>query len=157
MYKNLKILLVCSPYYKKITENLVKGALEVLKSYSIEYKIIHVPGALEIAPSIKFFSEKKSENILFDGFVALGCVIRGETYHFEVVSNESARALSDLSIKYSLPIGNGILTVDNKEQAIERSDPLQLNKGGGAALACLSLINHKNNISYEWKNAQYKR
>ena len=149
MYKNLKILLVCSPYYKKITENLVKGALEVLKSYSIQYKIIHVPGALEIAPSIKFFSEKKSQNILFDGFVALGCVIRGETYHFEVVSNESARALSDLSIKYSLPIGNGILTVDNKEQAIERSDPLKLNKGGGATLACLSLINHKNNVSYE--------
>ena len=149
MYKNLTILLVCSPYYKQITENLIKGALEVLKSYSIEYKIIHVPGALEIAPSIKFFSEKKSQNILFDGFVALGCVIRGETYHFEVVSNESARALSDLSIKYSLPIGNGILTVENKEQAIERSDPLKLNKGGGAALACLSLIKHKNNISCE--------
>ena len=149
MYKNIKILLVCSPYYKDISKNLVKGASEVLKSHSVEYNVIHVPGALEIAPSIKFFSEKKSQNILFDGFVALGCVIRGETYHFEVVSNESARALNDLSIKYSLPIGNGILTVDNKEQAIERSDPLKLNKGGGAALACLSLIKHKNNISYE--------
>ena len=149
MYENLKILLVCSPYYKEITDNLVKGATEVLKYYSVEYKIINVPGALEIAPSIKFFSEKKSENILFDGFVALGCVIRGETYHFEVVSNESARALTDLSIKYSLPIGNGILTVNNKEQAIQRSDPLKLNKGGGAALACLSLINHRNNVSYE--------
>ena len=148
MYENKKILLVCSPYYKKITQNLVKGAVEVLNSNSIEYKIINVPGALEIAPSIKFFSEKKSQNILFDGFVALGCVMRGETYHFEVVSNESARALSDLSIKYSLPIGNGILTVNNKEQAIERSDPLKLNKGVGAALACLSLINHNNTISY---------
>ena len=148
MYDKKKILLVCSPYYKKITQNLVKGAVEVLNSNSIEYKIINVPGALEIAPSIKFFSDKKSQNILFDGFVALGCVIRGETYHFEVVSNESARALSDLSIKYSLPIGNGILTVNNKEQAIERSDPLKLNKGGGAASACLSLINHKNTISY---------
>ena len=149
MYEKKKILLVCSPYYKKITQNLVKGAVEVLNSNSIEYKIINVPGALEIAPSIKFFSEKKSQNILFDGFVALGCVIRGETYHFEVVSNESARALNDLSIKYSLPIGNGILTVENKKQAIERSDPLKLNKGGGATLACLSLINHKNNVSYE--------
>ena len=129
-------------------QNLVKGAVEVLNSNSIEYKIINVPGALEIAPSIKIFSEIKSQNILFDGFIALGCVMRGETYHFEVVSNESARALSDLSIKYSLPIGNGILTVNNKEQAIERSDPLKLNKGGGAALACLSLINHKNSISY---------
>ena len=121
----------------------------VLRSNSVEYKIINVPGALEIAPSIKIYSEKSSKEILFDGFVALGCIIRGETYHFEIVSNESARALSDLSITYSLPIGNGILTVENKEQAIERSDPLRLNKGAGAALACLSLINHKNNISYE--------
>ena len=149
MFTNKKVLLVCSPYYKDITQNLIKGAIEVLKSNSVEYKIINVPGALEIAPSIKIYSEKSSKNIFFDGFVALGCIIRGETYHFEIVSNESARALSDLSITYSLPIGNGILTVENKEQAIERSDPLRLNKGAGAALACLSLINHKNNISYE--------
>ena len=149
MFKNKKVLLVCSPYYKKITQNLVNGALDVLKSNSVEYKIIHVPGALEIAPSIKIFSEKSSLNNFFDGFIALGCIIRGETYHFEIVSNESARALSQLSITYSLPIGNGILTVENEEQAIERSDPTKLNKGAGAALACLSLINHKNNISYE--------
>ena len=149
MFTNKKVLLVCSPYYKDITQNLIKGAIKVLKSNSVGYKIINVPGALEIAPSIKIYSEKSSKEILFDGFVALGCIIRGETYHFEIVSNESARALSDLSITYSLPIGNGILTVENKEQAIERSDPLRLNKGAGAALACLSLINHKNNISYE--------
>ena len=149
MFINKKVLLVCSPYYKDITQNLIKGAIKVLRSNSVEYKIINVPGALEIAPSIKIYSEKSSKEILFDGFVALGCIIRGETYHFEIVSNESARALSDLSITYSLPIGNGILTVENKEQAIKRSDPLRLNKGAGAALACLSLINHKNNISYE--------
>ena len=149
MFTNKKVLVVCSPYYKDITQNLIKGALKVLKSNSVEYKIINVPGALEIAPSIKIYSEKSSKDILFDGFVALGCIIRGETYHFEIVSNESARALSDLSITYSLPIGNGILTVENKKQAIERSDPLRMNKGAGAALACLSLINHKNNISYE--------
>ena len=149
MFTNKKVLLVCSPYYKDITQNLIKGAIKVLRSNSVEYKIINVPGALEIAPSIKIYSEKSSKEILFDGFVALGCIIRGETYHFEIVSNESARALSDLSITYSLPIGNGILTVENKEQAIERSDPLRLNKGASAALACLSLINHKNNISYE--------
>ena len=149
MFTNKKVLVVCSPYYKDITQNLIKGAIKVLRSNSVEYKIINVPGALEIAPSIKIYSEKSSKDILFDGFVALGCIIRGETYHFEIVSNESARALSDLSITYSLPIGNGILTVENKEQAIERSDPLRLNKGAGAASACLSLINHKNNISYE--------
>ena len=149
MFKNRKVLLVCSPYYKKITQNLLDGAIEVLKSNSVKYKIIDVPGALEIAPSIKIFSEKLSQNDFFDGFIVLGCIIRGETYHFEIVSNESARALTELSVRYSLPIGNGILTVENKDQAIERSDPTKLNKGAGAALACLSLINHKNNISYE--------
>ena len=149
MFINKKVLLVCSPYYKDITQNLIKGAIKVLNSNSVEYKIINVPGALEIAPSIKIYSEKSSKDILFDGFVALGCIIRGETYHFEIVSNESARALSDLSVTYSLPIGNGILTVENKEQAIERSDPLKLNKGAGAALACLSLIKHKNFNFYE--------
>ena len=149
MFKNRKVLLVCSPYYKKITQNLLDGAIEVLKSNSVKYKIIDVPGALEIAPSIKIFSEKLSQNDFFDGFIALGCIIRGETYHFEIVSNESARALTELSVRFSLLIGNGILTVENKDQAIERSDPSKLNKGAGAALACLSLINHKNNISYE--------
>lgn len=149
MFKNKKVLLVCSPYYKKITQNLLDGAIEVLKSNSVEYKIINVPGALEIAPSIKIFSEKLSQNDFFDGFIALGCIIRGETYHFEIVSKESARALTELSIRFSLLIGNGILTVENKDQAIERSDPTKLNKGAGAAMACLSLINHKNNISYE--------
>ena len=149
MFKNRKVLLVCSPYYKKITQNLLDGAIEVLKSNSVKYKIIDVPGALEIAPSIKIFSEKLSQNDFFDAFIALGCIIRGETYHFEIVSNESARALTELSVRFSLLIGNGILTVENKDQAIERSDPTKLNKGASAALACLSLINHKNNISYE--------
>ena len=149
MFENKKVLLVCSPYYKDITKNLIKGASQIFKENSVKFKIIYVPGALEIAPVIKYFSERSSKNHIFDGFVALGCIIRGKTYHFEIVSNESARALSELSITYSLPIGNGILTVENKDQAIERSDPLKLNKGAGAALACLSLINHKNNISYE--------
>ena len=149
MIENKKVLLVCSPYYKDITENLIKGASQILKRNYVEFKIINVPGALEIAPAIKYFSDRSSKNYLFDGYVALGCIIRGKTYHFEIVSNESARSLSELSITYSLPIGNGILTVENIDQANERSDPLKLNKGGGAALACLSLIKHKNSISYE--------
>ena len=149
MIENKKVLLVCSSYYNEITNNLIAGASQIFKKNSVEFKIINVPGALEIAPAIKYFSEKSSKNYLFDGFVALGCIIRGETYHFEIVSNESARGLSELSITYSLPIGNGILTVENKDQAIERSDPLKLDKGGGAALACLSLIKHKNNFFYE--------
>ena len=144
-----KILLVCSPYYKDITSNLIKGASDFLKSKSVDYKILNVPGALEIAPAIKLISDRSKKKPIFDGYLALGCVIRGETYHFEIVANESSRALSDLSINYSIPIGNGILTVSNKEQAIIRSDPAQLNKGAGAAEACLSLINIKKSIDYE--------
>ena len=145
-----KVLLVCSPYYKDITSNLIKGASDLLKSNSVDYKILNVPGALEIAPAIKLVLDKSFKNPIFDGFVALGCVIKGETYHFEIVANESSRALADLSINYSIPIGNGILTVSDKDQAIKRSDPNQLNKGAGAALACLSLINIKNSVDYEW-------
>ena len=145
MKKKISVLLVCSPYYKLITENLIKGSSEVLISKSIDYEIMYVPGALEISPAIKFVSSKIGSPKLFDGFVALGCIIRGETYHFEIVANESARTLSNLIIKDQLPIGNGILTVENEMQAIERSDPKKMNKGAGATLACLSLINIKNN------------
>ena len=149
MLNKRKILLVCSPYYKNITDNLIEGASNVLTSNSIDFNILNVPGALEIAPAIKLISDKSFKKKLFDGFVALGCVIKGETYHFQIVANESARALSDLSINYSIPIGNGILTVSNKDQAIKRSDPFKYNKGADAALACLSLINIKNSNNYE--------
>ena len=149
MVDKKKILLVCSPYYKDITKNLIKGASDLLKSNFIDFKILNVPGALEVAPAIKLVLDKSPKKLFFDGFVALGCIIKGETYHFEIVANESSRALTDISINYSVPIGNGILTVYNKDQAIIRSDPNQLNKGADAALACLSLINIKNSIDYD--------
>ena len=145
MNNKLNVLLVCSPYYKIITENLIKGASEVLNSKSVNFDIIYVPGALEIAPAIKLISTKKNKIKSFDGFIALGCVIRGETYHFEIVANESARCLCELAIKDLLPIGNGILTVENEKQAFDRSDPKKLNKGAGAAFACLSILIIKNN------------
>ena len=149
MIYNKSLLLVCSPYYENVTNNLIEGATKVLKSNSVEYRVLHVPGALEIAPAIKMIIDKSDKKPLFDGFIALGCVIKGETYHFEIVSNESSRALTDLSLNYSIPIGNGILTVSNMKQAIIRSDPLQLNKGADAAQACITLIDIKNNINYE--------
>ena len=148
MIDKKKVLLVCSPYYQNITNNLIEGAIKVLKSYSVEYKILNVPGALEIAPAIKLVIDKSIKKPLFHGYVALGCIIRGETYHFEIVANESSRALTDLSLNYSIPIGNGILTVSNLDQAIKRSDPLQFDKGADAAMACISLINIKNDINY---------
>ena len=141
MKPNVNILLVCSPYYKLICDNLVKGAIDLLKSKSIKYNLIFVPGALEISSAIKYMSLKEG----FDGYIALGCIIRGETYHFEVVSNEAANGLTKLALDYDLPIGNGILTVENEKQAILRSDPKKYNKGAGAALACISMINIKNN------------
>lgn len=148
MINKKKVLLVCSPYYQNITNNLIEGAIKVLKSHSVEYEILNVPGALEIAPAIKLVIDKSKKKPLFDGFVALGCIIRGETYHFEIVANESSRALTDLSLNYSIPIGNGILTVSSLDQAIKRSDPVQSDKGADAAMACISLINIKNDINY---------
>ena len=149
MLNKTKVLLVCSPYYKDVTDNLIEGASNVLTSKSIDFNILNVPGALEIAPAIKLVLDKSFNQKLFDGFIALGCVIKGETYHFQIVANESSRGLIHLSLNYSIPIGHGILTVSNKDQAIKRSDPLQSNKGADAALACLSLINIKNSLKYE--------
>ena len=141
MSKN--ICIIVSDYYKKISNGLELGAIKFCDQNSIIYKKFYVPGALEIGPAIKFISETEHN---FDGFVALGCVIRGETSHFDIVINESARAITNLSLDYSLIIGNGILTVDNKQQAIERSNADENNKGYHAVLAASKLIDLKDNI-----------
>ena len=137
------ICIVVSDYYKKISNGLELGATKFCDQNLIVYKKFYVPGALEIGPAIKFISESKHD---FDGFVALGCVIRGETSHFDIVINESARAITNLSLDYSLIIGNGILTVENKQQAVERSNNDENNKGYHAALASSKLIDLKGNI-----------
>ena len=141
MSKN--ICIVISDYYKQISDGLELGAKNFCDKNSIIYEKFYVPGALEIGPAIKLISESKHN---FDGFVALGCVIRGETSHFDIVINESARAITNLSLDYSLIIGNGILTVENKQQAIERSNNDENNKGYHAALASSKLIDLKGNI-----------
>ena len=143
--KKQKVLIVVSNYYKDIADGLVKGATEYLDSkknnevfvgngIEVEYSIHKVPGAFEIPLFINI-----SKNI-FDGFIALGCIIRGETYHFEVISNEVTRKLMDLSIDIEKPIGFGVLTCENIKQALERSDPNKGNKGAEAAKACVSLM-----------------
>ena len=137
------ICIVISDYYKKISNGLEFGATKFCDQNSIIYEKFYVPGALEIGPAIKLISESKHS---FDGFVALGCVVRGETSHFDIVINESARAITNLSLDYSLIIGNGILTVENKQQAIERSNNNENNKGYHAALASSKLIDFKGNI-----------
>ncbi len=127
-----KILIIEARFYDKISDLLLTGAKATLAEANVIYDIITVPGALEIPAVIKYAKDK------YDGFVALGCVIRGDTYHFDVVANESARGIVDLSIGYDLAIGNGILTVDTEEQAVLRAH--KWDKGGHAANACLELI-----------------
>ncbi len=139
------IMIVVSPYYKEVSENLLEGAKKALEEQRSTYEVFEVEGALEIPLAIKLGAARKkgrsSENMKFDAYIALGCVIRGETSHYDIVSNESARGLSTLMLDYNLPIGNGILTCDTIEQAIVRSDPNQKNKGADAVNAALSLFN----------------
>ena len=136
------LAIIVSDYYKKISNGLFLGAIKYCEENNIGYEKFIVPGALEVSSAIKIISNKKN-NTLFDGYVALGCVIRGETSHFEIVINESSRGLTDLSLNYSLIIGNGILTVENSSQAEARADVDGQNKGGGAAAAALHLVKLK--------------
>lgn len=129
-----RVLIVEARFYEDITDLLVAGATEVLDAAGAEYERIEVPGAFEIPAVIRY--------ALYDynGFVALGCVIRGETSHYDYVCGESARGLQWLASEHSAAIGYGILTCENREQAIARADPQQKNKGRDAAEACLRMI-----------------
>ncbi len=133
----VKILVVAARFNDNIVSLLREGALAALARLGAKATLIEVPGALEIAPAIAI---AQTCGAPYDGVVALGCVIRGETYHFEIVANESARALTDLSVSNRLPLGNGILTVENEQQAVMRADPKQGDKGADAALAALALV-----------------
>ena len=135
------ILIVEAPFYPEISRMLLDGATAALERGGAYFDSVSVTGALEIPPAIQF-AVKGGEHggKSYDGYVALGCVIRGETYHFDIVAGESARALMDLGINYRLCIGNGILTVEDELQAKVRADREQGDKGGDAARACLALI-----------------
>jgi 6,7-dimethyl-8-ribityllumazine synthase len=130
-----RILIVEARFYPHLNDMLLDGARAAIEASGGEHETITVPGALEIPGAIALAAKSGR----YCGFVALGVVIRGETYHFEVVSNESARALMDLSLE-GYAIGNGILTVENEAQAIYRADPAQANKGGCAAKAALDMV-----------------
>ena len=136
-----KVLIVVAPYYQSITDNLLKGAKAEILESNCTFDIVEVPGALEIATAIGIAERLEK----FDAYVALGCVIRGETTHYETVCNDSSRGLTLLGLQ-GLCIGNGILTVENFEQARERADPELQNKGGGAAAAALHLLS----LSQKW-------
>lgn len=139
--KPVKLLIVVAPYYRDIADNLVAGAKAKAALVGAEVEVLEVPGALEIPPAIAMAGRLAE----FDGYVALGCIIRGETTHYDTVCNDSSRGLMMLGLGGSC-IGNGILTVENREQAVVRADPADQDKGGGAALAALHLIA----ISRKW-------
>lgn len=129
-----KVLIVISDYYEEIGKNLLKGSITELKLNNIKYDILFAPGCFEIPFLI-------SKNIKkYKGFIALGCVIRGETYHFELIANECARKIIDISNENLKPIGFGILTCENIKQAKIRSDVKKKNKGKEAANACIKLL-----------------
>jgi 6,7-dimethyl-8-ribityllumazine synthase len=130
-----KICIVVSNYYPVISKNLLSGANKTLKKYDLKsIKTIYAPGVFEIPIIISKLIKK------YDAFIALGCVIKGQTPHFYFISNSSINGIMNLSILYKKPIGNGILTCNNKKQALDRSNPLKKNKGGEAAKAIISII-----------------
>lgn len=131
-----RVLVVEGRFYSDLSDELLRGATSALEAHGVQYDVVSVPGALEI-PAVVALAD---ENAFYDGYVALGVVIRGETYHFEIVSNESARGLMDLAVTRNLAIGNGILTVETEEQAWARARVSEGDKGGGAARACLDVI-----------------
>ena len=137
-----KVLIVDANFYEDLASELVRGAVAELEKMGISYERLSVPGALEIPSAISLVSQW-NEAKLFAGYIALGCVIRGETSHYDIVCGESARGLSKLALDKNLAIGNGILTVDNWEQAWARASVLKKNKGRDAAIACLSLFEIK--------------
>ena len=133
--KPVRLLIVVAPYYRDIADQLIAGAKGIAEQCRAEVEVIEVPGALEVPTAIAM-AERLAK---FDGYVALGCIIRGETTHYDTVCNDSSRALSLLGLQGAC-VGNGILTVENRGQAEVRADALGQNKGGGAAAAALHLV-----------------
>lgn len=131
----VRLLIVVAPYYRAVADHLIAGARAVAEGAGATVDLVEVPGALEIPTAIGMAGRLAQ----YDGHVALGCVIRGETTHYDTVCNDSSRGLTLLGLQ-GLCIGNGILTVENMDQAVVRADPAQQDKGGGAAAAALHLI-----------------
>jgi 6,7-dimethyl-8-ribityllumazine synthase len=138
------ILIVEARFYDTIQDQLLAGARAALEAAGATYDIVTVPGALEVPGAVAIAYQ--AADPAYDAVVALGCIIRGETYHFEIVANESARGLTDFGMAHAFPIGNAILTVETAEQAAVRADPLAGNKGGEAADAALALLRLKRRL-----------
>jgi 6,7-dimethyl-8-ribityllumazine synthase len=137
-------LIVEARFYDAIGELLLDGATRAFAAAEARWTVARAPGALEIPAAIALLLDAAEKaGAPYDGVVALGCVVRGETYHFEIVAGESARALMDLSVARRIPLGNGILTTEDEDQAVERADRARLDKGGDAARAALAMYRLK--------------
>lgn len=144
--KNPHILIIEARFYPELTDEMARGAIAEIEAAGGTYERMEVPGVLEIPAAVVYAlraMKVTGGQTSYDGFVTLGCVIRGETAHFDIVAFESARALMDLSVEHALALGNGIQTVENEEQAWARAKVDDKNKGGGAAAATLAMIAHK--------------
>ena len=148
MTDSIRILIVEARYYPDLADELLKGAIDALGAFGAEHEVVTVPGALEIPAVIALAEEAghRPAGVAYDGYVALGTVIRGETHHFEIVANESARGLMELATGRRLAIGNGILTVEDEDQAWARARASEGDKGGGAARAALEMIGLKRRL-----------
>jgi 6,7-dimethyl-8-ribityllumazine synthase len=143
-----RILIVEGRYYEKYADALLGGAKRVLDEAGATYDVVSVPGALEVPGAIAMaFDAADARRAPYDGAVALGCVIQGETYHFEIVSNESARGLMDLAVQRQIPLGNGILTVDTPAQADARLGGSHGHKGESAARTALAMVQLKRDLA----------
>jgi 6,7-dimethyl-8-ribityllumazine synthase len=145
----VRILIVEARFYEDLADALLEGATQALTAFGAEYDVVTVPGALEIPGAIALAEESGHRPVgkLYDGYVALGTVIRGETYHFEIVSDESARGIMDLAVNKRVCVGNGILTTEDEDQAWARARVSEGDKGGGAARAALSMIALKQQLN----------
>ena len=152
--KSARILIVEARFYDDIADALLAGATKVLKEAGAQFDCLTVPGSLEIPCAIAIAIDgARRRRRAYDGVVALGCVIRGDTIHFDIVSHQSARGLMDLSVARRIPIGNGIITVDTEEQAWLRARPEEQDKGGDAARAALAMVSLKRQIG-RWSDGR---
>jgi 6,7-dimethyl-8-ribityllumazine synthase len=143
-----RALIVEARFYDDLQDALLDGAVAELKGAGLTHDVITVPGALEIPAAVAIAVDAAAANGKpYDAVIALGCVIRGDTIHFEIVSHESSRALMDLAVARKLPLGNGILTVNNEDQAWARARASELNKGGDAARAALAMLRIKRRMA----------
>jgi 6,7-dimethyl-8-ribityllumazine synthase len=149
MSETTSILIVEGRFYDDIADELVRGAAAVLDQVGMNYERLPVPGAFEVPQAIRFAirsMEIGSEVNRYAGFIGFGCVIRGETSHYDYVCQESSRALMDIAMNYSVALGYGILTGENRDQVWERADITKKNKGGDVARACLRMIDVKKHL-----------